>query len=168
MTGQNAKTPIKVRKLGHVVYEVSDVERSTDFWTRIMGFHVSDRNEGGMVFLHCAGDHHTIALVPTPDGKKPAKHQDGLLQIHHWAMEVDSIETLFAAREFVRSQGMDLTYEGRRGPGSNPGIEFRDPDGYTIELYYGMDQMTEPGKSRPAEQWKRAESLEEARANPVD
>lgn len=161
-------TPIRIRKLGHVVYEVSDVERSTRFWTEILGFHVSDRNENGMVFLHCAGDHHAIALVPAPGKKKPAKIEEGLLQIHHWAMAVDSMEELFEARAFLESRGIALTYEGRRGPGSNPGIEFRDPDGYTIEIYCGMDQLTEPGKSRPPAQWKRAWSLEEARDNPLD
>lgn len=167
MAEQQTKTPIKVKKLGHVVYEVSDVERSTRFWTEIMGFHVSDRNENGMVFLHCAGDHHTIALVPTA-GKKPAKHEDGLLQIHHWAMEVDSLEALFEAREFLRARGIPVAYEGRRGPGGNPGLEFQDPDGYIVEIYCGMDQIAEPGKSRPPEQWKRARSLEEARDNPLD
>lgn len=161
-------TPIKVKKLGHVVYEVSDVDRSTRFWTEIMGFHVSDRNENGMVFLHCAGDHHTIALVPSPGKKKPARDDQSHLQIHHWAMEVDSIETLLKAREFLTSRGIEMSYEGRRGPGGNPGIEFKDPDGYTVEIYYGMDQIKEPGKARPAAQWKRARTLEEAIENPLD
>lgn len=160
-------TPIKIRKLGHVVYEVSDVGRSTRFWTEIMGFHVSDRNENGMVFLHCAGDHHTIALVPAPGKAKPARDAQGTLQIHHWAMEVGSMEELFAARAFLQSHGIALSYEGRRGPGGNPGIEFRDPDGYVIEIYCGMDQLAVSGKSRPAEQWRRAHSLEEARDNPL-
>lgn len=158
------KSPIKVRKLGHVVYEVSDVERSTAFWTEIMGFSVSDRNEGGMVFLHSAGDHHSIALVPSPGKQKPGKDA---LQIHHWAMEVDSLETLFAAREFLKARGIPISYEGRRGPGCNAGVEFKDPDGYTIEIYYGMDQLQEPGKSRPPEEWKRATSLEAAVSDPV-
>jgi catechol 2,3-dioxygenase-like lactoylglutathione lyase family enzyme len=43
------KTPIKVKKIGHVVFNVSDIERSTKFWTEIMGFKVSDRNERGPV-----------------------------------------------------------------------------------------------------------------------
>ena len=161
-------TPIKGKKLGHVVYEVSDVERSTQFWTEIMGFHVSDRNENGMVFLHCAGDHHTIALVPSPGKQKPARTDPATLQIHHWAMEVDSMETLLKAREFLQARGIEIAYEGRRGAGGNPGIEFKDPDGYIVEIYYGMDQITELGKSRPAAQWKRAHTLEEAIENPLD
>jgi catechol 2,3-dioxygenase-like lactoylglutathione lyase family enzyme len=162
------RTPIKVRKLGHVVYEVSDIARSTRFWTEIMGFRVSDRNEQGMVFLNCASDHHTIALVPSPGRAKTSKTGEGALQIHHWAMEVDSMEELFEARAFLKSRGIEISYEGRRGPGGNPGIEFKDPDGFSLEIYCGMDQIAEAGKSRPPEQWRRARTLEEARDNPLD
>ena len=168
MSTPTSTTPIKVKKLGHVVYEVSDVARSTQFWTEIMGFHVSDKNENGMVFLHCAGDHHTIALVPSPGKQKPERTDPATLQIHHWAMEVDSMETLLKAREFLQARGIEIAYEGRRGAGGNPGLEFKDPDGYIVEIYYGMDQITELGKSRPAAQWKRARTLEEAIANPLD
>ena len=59
------KTPIKVNKIGHLVYEVSDLEASTKFWTEILGFTVSDTNQWGMVFLRCNDDHHSIALVPS-------------------------------------------------------------------------------------------------------
>lgn len=31
-------TPVKVKKLGHVVFTVSDIERTTRFWTDVMGF----------------------------------------------------------------------------------------------------------------------------------
>ena len=50
-------SPIKVNKLGHFVYEVSDVERTAKFWTEVMGFVETDRNEHGMVFFRCAADH---------------------------------------------------------------------------------------------------------------
>ncbi|MCZ6849271.1 MAG: VOC family protein, partial [Alphaproteobacteria bacterium] len=36
---------IKVNKLGHMVYEVSDIERSVKFWTEVMGFEETDRND---------------------------------------------------------------------------------------------------------------------------
>ena len=66
---KSTSTPIKVRKLGHVVFRVSDVERSTRFWTEIMGFSISDRNERGMVFLRHGSDHHSIALAAADPGE---------------------------------------------------------------------------------------------------
>ena len=47
-----------IRKLGHVVLQVRDLERSTAFYTQVLGFKVSDvypeeMMPGGMVFLRC-------------------------------------------------------------------------------------------------------------------
>ena len=57
------KSPIKIKKIGHIVYTCSDLERTSKFWTDIMGFKYSDKNENGMVFFRNATDHHTIALM---------------------------------------------------------------------------------------------------------
>ncbi len=163
--GTITTTPIAVRKLGHLVYEVSNVERSTEFWTDIMGFTVSDTNELGMIFLRSAGDHHSIALVPSKKALRPP--DEAGLQMHHLAMEVDSIEQLYAARDFLRNRNIPIEYEGRRGPGCNIGVEFFDPDGYLFEIYYGMDQIGADGRTRPASHYKRARTLEAAVADPV-
>ncbi|HZA53470.1 MAG TPA: VOC family protein, partial [Candidatus Udaeobacter sp.] len=53
--------PFHISRLGHIVLQVSDLERSTDFYTRILGFRVSDvypeeMMPGGMVFLRCNTD----------------------------------------------------------------------------------------------------------------
>jgi hypothetical protein len=56
-------SPVRVNKLGHLVYEVSDVEKTVKFWTEVMGFSLSDRNHLGMAFLRCGSDHHAIALA---------------------------------------------------------------------------------------------------------
>ena len=167
-TSAQAQSPIKVKKIGHVVYRVSDVDRSTSFWTDLMGFKVSDKNEQGMVFLRCQGDHHTIALVPAQaDAKLGNPNDKSFLGMHHFAMEVGSVDELFRIREFLKDRGVTITYEGRRGPGSNPGLEFLDPDGYQVEIYTEMEQIGWDGKSRPPEFWSRASSLEEVLAHPA-
>jgi catechol 2,3-dioxygenase-like lactoylglutathione lyase family enzyme len=159
-------TPIKVRKLGHVVFRVSDVERSTRFWTEIMGFSISDRNERGMVFLRHGSDHHSIALAAADQGEGlPGRERVGF---DHLALEVGSVAELFEIRDFLRANDVKIVYEGRRGAGSNPGIEFLDPDGYQLEVYASMDQIGWEGVSRPANQWRRATSLEQVLAEPVE
>jgi catechol 2,3-dioxygenase-like lactoylglutathione lyase family enzyme len=50
--------PFRIGKLGHVVLNVRDVERSARFYTEVLGFQISDvypeeMVPGGMVFLRC-------------------------------------------------------------------------------------------------------------------
>ena len=49
-------SPIKIKKIGHIVLSVSDIERSSKFWTDVMGFKFSDKNENGMMFFRNATD----------------------------------------------------------------------------------------------------------------
>ncbi len=119
-------SPIKIKKIGHVVLSVSDIERSSKFWTEIMGFKFSDRNENGMVFFRNATDHHTVALIQATEKNQLPKR--GQVGFDHMALEVASVSELFKIRDFLRSNGVEIFYEGRRGPGGNPGIEFYDPD----------------------------------------
>lgn len=157
------ESPIKVRKIGHLVYEVSDVARTVEFWTGMLGFKVSDTNEFGMVFLRSAADHHTIGIKKGNGSER----KDLGLRVEHLAFEVGSMHDLIAARDFLKAHGVPVTWEGRRGPGGNPGFHCLDPDGYEFELYCDMDQIDARGISRPPEQWSRVDSLEEARAKPL-
>ena len=63
-------TPIRTRKISHVLLHVADIERSVKFYTDILGFKESDRNQLGMVFLRNGTDHHTFGLVPGPARRK--------------------------------------------------------------------------------------------------
>jgi catechol 2,3-dioxygenase len=158
-------SPIKCRKLGHFVYEVSDVERTAKFWTEVMGFVETERNDHGMVFFRCSADHHGIGLKPSQHGGRPNRAAG--LQVEHLAFEVDSLEMLLQARAYLQANGIPIMFEGRKGAGSNTSINFLDPDGYEFEIYYGVDQIGDDGRVRPAEQHSRAKSLDEAIANPV-
>lgn len=157
-------SPINIKKIGHVVLSVSDIERSTKFWTEIMGFKFSDKNEGGMMFFRNSTDHHTVALVQATEKNELPKR--GEVGFDHMALEVATVSELFKVRDFLKAKGITIFYEGRRGPGGNPGVEFYDPDGYKIEIY-AMDQIGTDGRSRAANEWKRATTLEEAVQNPL-
>ena len=158
-------SPIKINKLGHFVYEVSDMERSVRFWTEVMGFEETDRNEIGMVFFRCGADHHAIGLKPATAKTRPAT--GAALRMEHLALEVDDIDVLFKARDYLRQNNIQTVFEGRKGPGGNMALHFNDPDGYEFELYCGMDQIGDSGRLRPAEQFHRVKTLEDAVANPL-
>lgn len=80
-----------------------------------MGFNFSDRNEAGMVFFRNATDHHTVALMQAKENKPLPKR--GQLGFDHFALEVATVSELFKIRDFLKSKGVTITYEGRRGPG---------------------------------------------------
>ena len=98
-------SPIKVNKLGHFVYEVTDIERTVKFWTEVMGFKETDRNEHGMVFFRCGADHHAIGLKPMGKGKKPQREMKTGLQMEHLAFEVDNVDVLLKAKEYFKKIG---------------------------------------------------------------
>ena len=160
-------SPIKANKLGHFVYEVSDVERTAKFWTEVMGFVETDRNKHGMVFFRCGADHHAIGLKPMRPGKAPVRDQRGSLQMEHLAFEVDDVEVLKKAKAYFLANQIPITFEGRKGAGCNTSINFLDPDGFEFEIYCEMDQVGPDNRLRPASLYRPADPLEEAIANPV-
>jgi catechol 2,3-dioxygenase len=158
--------PFNITKLGHIVLNVADVERSTKFYTEVMGFKVSDvyTDEiapGGMVFFRYNGDHHGIAVVGSMPGESPA------IELNHVAFEVATLDEVFIAREHLKKHKVEIDFEGRRRAGAQIAVEFRDPDGHRLEIYWGLDQIGGDGYVRPPEEWVWAHSLEEAVDKPV-
>jgi catechol 2,3-dioxygenase-like lactoylglutathione lyase family enzyme len=160
-----APPPFSLNKIGHVVLRVADLKRSVEFYTGALGFRVSDiygedMMPGGMVFMRCNTDHHGIALVGGAEA--PAGKGD----LHHLAFEVGSLDEVFRARNHLRERGATIVFEGRRRAGVQIAIEFLDPDGHNLEIYWGIDQIGTDGTARPRSEWRGAKSLEEAIANP--
>src|SRR5688500_3836162 len=105
-------SPVRIRKLGHVVIQVSDLERSMKFYTEVLNFRVSDRSPEGAVFLTSVGDHHTVGLFPSRGKDAPTTVKDAV-RLHHFAMEVESLDALFEARAYLQERGVPNVFEGR-------------------------------------------------------
>jgi catechol 2,3-dioxygenase-like lactoylglutathione lyase family enzyme len=155
----------RLRKLGHVVLNVTDLEASVRFYTEVLGLEISDSYPdsmvpGGMVFMRVNTDHHGVALV---GGASKLERST----LNHFAFEVGSPDEVFRARAWLRKHDVPIVFEGRRRAGCQLAIEFRDPDGNNLEIYWGIDQVGTTGGARPASEWRPARSLEDAVANPV-
>ena len=155
-----------LRKIGHVVLNVSDLDASARFYNEVLGLRVTDRYPasmvpGGMLFLCVGGDHHGVALVG--GGTRAAGGS-----LNHFAFEVGSLDEVFRARAWLRQHGVPIIFEGRRRAGCQIAIEFTDPDGNNLEIYWNIDQIGTDGHVRPASQWRPARTLEDAVANPVE
>ena len=156
----------QIRKIGHVVLNCRDIERSVKFYTEVLGFQVSDVYPGEMVpgcmvFLRCNTDHHGIGLVGGVDRDSPA------FDLNHLAFEVGTLDEVLLAAKRLREHGATIDFEGRRRAGVQIAVEFRDPDGHRLEIYWGIDQVGSDGTVRPPSEWKGAHSFREAIENPV-
>ena len=158
--------PFSLGKIGHVALYVKDIEASARFYVDVLGFRISDiygddMMPGGAVFLRCNPDHHGVALFRATEANPAGAG------LHHMAFEVGTLDEVFRARDHLKAHGVKLDFEGRRRAGVQIAVEFRDPDGHRLEIYWGIDRIGSDGQARPAEQWKGAQSLEAAVADPV-
>lgn len=156
-----ADLPFAITKIGHVVLMVADIERSVAFYTKVLGFKVSDAYPdsmmpGRMVFLRCNADHHGIALVGAAKGAAVN------VELHHLAFEVATLDEVVRARDHLRAKGVPIDFEGRRRAGAQVAVEFRDPDNHRLEIFWGLDQVGADGRVRPPEEWREAASIEAA------
>ena len=163
-----ADLPFKLTKIGHVVLMSTNLQRSVEFYTGVLGFRVSDvypetMIKGRMVFMRCAADLHGVALVGAAPGiggeNSPQR------ELHHMAFEVSTLDEVFHARDWLRKQNVKIEFEGRRRAGCQVAVEFRDPDGHWLEIYWGLDQVGPAGNIRPPEEWRECFTLEEAVAD---
>ena len=166
---KNAKTPeglpFNITKIGHVVLKVRDLERSVEFYTKVLGFKVSDAYPdsmipGRMVFMRCNPDHHGIALVGGA-----TREAEGA-EMHHLAFEVATIDEVLRARDHLRQHDVPIEFDGRRRAGAQVAVEFRDPDNHMLEIFWGLDQVGSDGRVRPPEEWREEMSIESAIDNP--
>ena len=166
--GRPKGLPFKLNKIGHLALYVQDLERSAKFYTEVLGFQVSDVYAeqggplpGGAVFVRCNADHHGIALFKATKDYRPGAG------LHHIAFEVSSLDDVLRVRDHLRKHDVPIHFEGRRRAGCQLAVEFQDPDGHNLEIYWDIDQIGSDGKVRPPEEWKGATSLEAAIADPV-
>ncbi len=157
--------PFRIRKIGHVVLRARNLPKSVEFYTRVLGFAISDvypedMVPGGMIFMRCNADHHGVALVGAMSGPSEKR------ELHHMAFEVDTLDEVFLARKRLRELGVPIVFEGRRRAGVQIAVEFLDPDGHHLEIYWGLDRVGADGRVRPKDEWREAHTLEDALDNP--
>ena len=115
---------IQTSGIDHIVLHCSDVQRSKQFYTKILGM-TPYREGGGRVFMHAGGQ--GVALFEKDGGAPLSKGND----LNHLALNVaeGTYETLKAELE---RHGVAVT--GR--PGEDHCIYFSDPDGHRLQLMF--------------------------------
>ena len=131
---------VKPLGIGHVVLNVTDVTRSIEFYTQVLGFEVVKTNhENTAAFLNCGEMHHDLALFKASDDTPNKK---GTVGLNHFAVLVEDIDQLKSLKSNLESVG----YENLRtvDHGMTGSIYFEDPDGNGIEFYF--DRYADPAE----------------------
>ncbi len=129
------------KQLGHLVLRVRDLDRSEQFYTDVLGLHVTNKRPGRMVFLSAGGDaSHELALMPVAaDAPGPEPTRVGL---YHFAWEMQSFDDL--KRLYKHMQAQKVNIGGIGDHGISVGVYFFDPDGNEIEVFYEMPKSEWP------------------------
>ncbi len=165
--------PFKIRRLGHFGFNVEDVPAGIDFYGRLLGFRITDERDLSkipgreetarkladprIVFMTHGSDHHAFLLAHKTLGAifgDDAVSKDVTVNQITW--QVGSMDEVFAAADYFRDGGVEIRRVGRDMPGSNWHTYVRDPDGHTVEIYYGMEQIGWDARSKPEALYYRA------------
>jgi len=123
-------SPVRPRKLGHVVLGSTDLEASERFFTHGVGFKVSDSIAGAASFLRCSTDHHNLLVQAAP-----------IPFLHHTSWQVEDVDEIGrgATALLDKDPGRHVWGLGRHHIGSNFFWYLKDPAGNFSEYYADLD-----------------------------
>lgn len=136
-----------LKKLGHVVLKVRDLERSEGFYTEVVGLRVTGRLPGRMTFFGVPGneDSHDLALWKVGlDAAPQEKKQVGLF---HVAWQVERPEDLPLLYRRLEARGVPIL--GTMDHGANLSVYFEDPDGHMLEFTFEQPREAWPADRNP-------------------
>ncbi len=134
----------RIRRVGHLVLRVKNMERSRRFFEDVLGFPVVAQNERGMVFFSTdvEDNHHMLALMPGKEGAPmPSPEHIGM---QHVSFELGSFAELQEAYARFKEKDVNIVYTTFHG--ITKSVYFNDPDGNTLEVYCNV----------PAEEYRKS------------
>jgi len=118
-------------KLGHVAFVVENPQKTAEFYSKVLGFRVSDWIDDFFVFMRCNTDHHTVNFI-----------RGGTVKLHHMAFELKDFIHLQNSCDLFGQKKIPIIWGPlRHGPGHNIATYHRNPDDQVIELFCELDQM---------------------------
>ncbi|HLH77919.1 MAG TPA: VOC family protein [Candidatus Binataceae bacterium] len=159
--------PFKIRRLGHFGINLGDLDAGRHFYSELLGFRVSDVidlsqspraqqlgavKDPRLIFTTYGTDHHAFVIGHHSlmgDARYPEVNTNQIT----W--QLGTLNEVVQAIDYLRKREVPVVRTGRDMPGSNWHVYMKDPDGHTIELYYGMEQVGWNLQSKPREMYYR-------------
>lgn len=128
-------TKAKIARLGHVVLNVENFDKTLDVFVNKLNFVVSDKIEGRIAFTRCFPNpyHHSLALIAGP--------KNGLNHVNFMVSDLDDIGV---GMNRMKKADVPIVFgPGRHLPSGSIFLYFLDPDQMTMEYSYGMEEFGE-------------------------
>lgn len=135
------KLPAQTR-IGHVHLKVSNIKRSLDFYSGLLGFEIVTTYGDQAVFISAGGYHHHIGLNTWHSKDAPPAKIEGV-GLYHTAIVYPTRKDLATIYERLRAANYPIT--GASDHGVSEALYLNDPDGNGVELYW----------DRPKEAWPK-------------
>ena len=123
------------KHLGHVVMRVRDMDRSLDFYTRVMGLTIMERSPSGTVFMS-ANTEKSHELAIRAIGMDAGSPDSSLVGQAHMAWQMESFEDLQELYSRLKENDVRILRIGDHG--ISMGVYLLDPDDNEIEVYYEL------------------------------
>lgn len=136
---------------GHVGINVTDLDRSVDFYRNALGFEplaVNTEGEHRYAFL---GTNGTLRLTLWQQSN--GRFSTETPGLHHLSFEAASIDEVRTVEAALKALGTEFAHDGvvAHGEGSaSGGIFFTDPDGTRLEVYAPSGAQTAPAPNGAA------------------
>ena len=123
----------KVTRVNHAVLFVSDVDRSTKFYTDALHLDSVAQRPGQATFMraHGSDNHHDLAVMQVPTKAPPP----GSVGLYHLAWEVETIDELAEAIQELANMGALV---GMSDHGVSKSLYAKDPDGIEFEILWSV------------------------------
>lgn len=120
-------------ELGHVVFYVKDLERSSAFYREVVGLQQVGAIFGGRAAMFSSGrTHHELLLIEVGDAPGPLAGRR--LGLYHVGWKVG--DTLDALRDRLRrAEAFGCALEGISDHTVSQSLYLQDPDGNEVELF---------------------------------
>ncbi len=130
-----------VKRVGHLVINVKDLDASTKFYTDIIGFGIAVQRPGFGTFLTCGKIHHDLALFQAKEDAQPVA--DGGLGLNHMALQVEDFEMLTSFHSHLEANNVAIDHMTDHS--MTKSIYLKDPDGNGIELFCNSQVNAQDG-----------------------
>ncbi len=136
------KVPSETR-IGHVHLKVSNIQRSLDFYSGLLGFDLITTYGDQAAFISAGGYHHHIGLNTWHSQDAPPAKKEGV-GLYHTAILYPTRKDLAKIYMRLRDAGYHLT--GASDHGVSEALYLDDPDGNGVELYWDKPRQQWPKK----------------------